>query len=531
MPNYLRIRLKTKIWLTVISIVLLFSFFLLIYFPAQQGSYMIKSYNNEVQNLANTVAVGVEISIREQNFKGIKDQIEIVKNDPRLAYVQLLEQDTIWDQGHTSFSIRDSVLKTYPETAVTHGLVLAGDSMVVKTASLNTPLLNGNGVILLAFKTKEIVETKNRLRLISFVVSGIVMFVAIFIGFWLARHISVPVLALRDAANQVGQGDLSQRVKNISGDEIGELGKAFNKMVNDLAETQEELRNANSKMAITNASLQKAIEELNLTQDQLVQAEKMASLGQLTAGIAHEINNPINFVSANIQPLKDDLADIIALIHQYEKVIKEKRLESTFEDVYKFRKDTNIDFSLKEIEDLLNGIDDGAKRTAEIVRGLRNFSRMDQNVLKKSNLNESLDSTLALLHSSYKNRIEIVKNYGDIPEIECFPGQINQVFMNILSNGIQAIQGDGSINLKTWKDGDMVKISLKDSGAGMTEAVRKKIFDPFFTTKEVGKGTGLGLSISYGIIEKHNGEIEVFSSTGNGTEFIITIPIEQKITS
>jgi len=156
---------------------------------------------------------------------------------------------------------------------------------------------------------------------------------------------------------------------------------------------------------------------------------------------------------------------------------------------------------------------------------------MDQNVLKKANLNESLDSTLALLHSSYKNRIEIEKEYGDIPEIDCFPGQINQVFMNILSNAIQAISNEGVIKIKTWTAGNMVKISLKDSGAGMTDAVRKKIFDPFFTTKEVGKGTGLGLSISYGIIEKHNGEIEVFSKPGHGTEFIISIPIEQKITS
>jgi two-component system, NtrC family, sensor kinase len=531
MFNNLRIKLKTKIWVTVLSIVLLFSFFLLLYFPTQQGRYMLRNYNNEVQNLANTVAVGVEISISEQNFKGIKDQIEIVRNDPRLAYVQLLEQDTIWNEAHDKFNIRDSVLKTYPETAITTGLLLPGDSLVVKEASLNTRLMNGNGVILLAFKTREIVEIKNNLRKISLIVSGIVLLIAIGIGLWLARHISIPVLALRDAANRVGQGDLSQRIKNISRDEIGDLGKAFNKMVDDLARTQEELRYTNSRMATTNETLEKTIEDLKEAQEQLIQAEKMASLGQLTAGIAHEINNPINFVSANIQPLKDDMVDIIKVINQYEEIIKDKNLESIFASVQLFRKEANIDISLKEINDLLNGMDDGAKRTSEIVKGLRNFSRMDQNVLKKSNLNESLDATLALLHSSYKNRIEIVKNYGDIPEVDCFPGQINQVFMNIISNAIQAIPQEGEIVIKTWLEGDMVKISLKDSGAGMTEAVRKKIFDPFFTTKEVGKGTGLGLSISYGIIEKHNGEIEVFSKPGHGTEFIISIPIEQPITN
>jgi len=178
---------------------------------------------------------------------------------------------------------------------------------------------------------------------------------------------------------------------------------------------------------------------------------------------------------------------------------------------------------------LLTGIEDGARRTSEIVRGLRNFSRIDQNVFKKTNLNDCLESTLTLLHSSYKNRIEIVTKYGDIPEVDCFPGQINQVLMNILSNAIQSIPETGKIFISTRVTGDMVKISIKDTGGGMSEEVRKKIYDPFFTTKEVGKGTGLGLYISYGIIEKHNGKIEVFSNVGEGTEFVISIPITQQI--
>jgi signal transduction histidine kinase len=146
----------------------------------------------------------------------------------------------------------------------------------------------------------------------------------------------------------------------------------------------------------------------------------------------------------------------------------------------------------------------------------------------KANLNESLESTLTLLHSSYKNRIEVEKLYGDLPEIDCFPGQINQVFMNILSNAIQAIPDKGNIYIKTSQEYNMAKISIRDSGSGMPEEVRKKIFDPFFTTKDVGKGTGLGLSISFGIIQKHNGEIEVFSTPGEGTEFIIKIPLIQQ---
>jgi signal transduction histidine kinase len=335
------------------------------------------------------------------------------------------------------------------------------------------------------------------------------------------------VLALRDSANRVGKGDLTQRVSIKSGDEIGELAKAFNKMVEDLSYAREELHKANLNLGSTNEALHITVAELKAAQDQLIQAEKMASLGQLTAGIAHEINNPINFVTANIQPLKNDLADLLKITEGYEKVIREKGLEKEFSEMEKIKENMKMDITLAEINDLLKGIEDGALRTSEIVKGLRNFSRLDQNVFRKANLNESLESTLTLLHSSYKNRIEITRDFGNLPEVDCFPGQINQVFMNILSNAVQAIPAEGSIFIKTWLSGNMAKISVKDTGAGMTEEVRKKIFDPFFTTKEVGKGTGLGLSISFGIIQKHKGDIDVFSTPGKGTEFLISIPIQQ----
>jgi signal transduction histidine kinase len=253
----------------------------------------------------------------------------------------------------------------------------------------------------------------------------------------------------------------------------------------------------------------------------------MASLGQLTAGIAHEINNPINFVSANIQPLKDDLKDILKIVEVYEKVINDHVPQQEAAEVRQLRENIKIDTTLKEVNDLLKGMEEGAKRTSEIVKGLRNFSRLDQNVFLSANINESLDSCLVLLHNSYKNRIKIEKQLGEIPEVDCLPGQINQVFMNILSNAIQAIPAEGTIFVKTWQANATVKISIRDTGIGMSEEVQKKIFDPFFTTKGVGKGTGLGMSISFGIIQKHNGKIELFSKPNEGTEFIITIPVNQ----
>ncbi|MEJ0104392.1 MAG: HAMP domain-containing protein [Bacteroidota bacterium] len=274
---------------------------------------------------------------------------------------------------------------------------------------------------MLAFSTDDILKTKRKIRTVSLILSGVVFLISIFIGLWLSRHISVPVLALRDAAHKVGEGDLTQCVQNDSGDEIGELSKAFNKMVEDLAFAREQLNKANADLGFTNETLKSTVENLKATQDQLIQAEKMASLGELTAGIAHEINNPINFVSANIQPLKDDLADVLKVVYAYDDMIKEKKLEKEFSGLPDIRHDPEIKMTMQEINNLLKGIEEGAMRTSEIVKGLRNFSRMDQNVFKKADMNESLESTLTLLHSAYKNRVEVIKDYGDIPEIDCYP--------------------------------------------------------------------------------------------------------------
>jgi signal transduction histidine kinase len=527
----MRITLKTKIWFTVLVIVLMFSFFSLYYFPARQEKIMKNNFINEAQNLTNTIALGVRIALTEQNYEGVDTAMSFVRNDPRLIYVNLWEIDTNWNSDHSYYKLNNSLFGTFPENAYTVGKKAShlNRDTIIRVAGFTTKIMSGT--IELSFNTESIIKGKKEIRTTSLIVSAVVFIIGIIIGFWLSRNISIPVLALRDAAIKVGEGDLTQRVRSRSGDEIGELAKAFNKMVEDLARAREELRKANLGLASANEALRATLDDLKSAQDQLIQSEKMASLGQLTAGIAHEINNPINFVSANIKPLREDMADILKFISRYEKIIKEKGLEKEFLEIRPFKQKADIDLTMREVNNLLKGIEDGAIRTAEIIKGLRNFSRLDQNVFKKANLNDCLESTLTLLHSSYKNRIEIVKQYGDIPEVDCFPGQINQVFMNILSNAIQAIPAEGKILIKTWQVGDEIKISIKDTGAGMTEDVRKKIFDPFFTTKDVGKGTGLGLSISYSIIQKHKGEIEVFSKPGAGTEFLITIPIKQQLTA
>lgn len=286
------------------------------------------------------------------------------------------------------------------------------------------------------------------------------------------------------------------------------------------------------ELRVANEDLQKAMVDLKEAETQLVESEKMASLGQLTAGIAHEINNPINFVTSNIKPLKRDVEILIDALNTIEGVgLSEAATQEKLKQINDYKLDIDFDYLKTEIDHLLNGINEGASRTAEIVKGLRIFSRLDEDDLKKADLNEGLDATLVLVNNLLGSRIKVVKEYGEIPLVECYPGKLNQVFLNIMSNAIHAIakhhpEDDlGRMTLKSWADDKNVYISITDNGTGMDENTKKKLFEPFFTTKDVGEGTGLGLSIAWNTINKHNGQIKVNSTLGEGTEFVLEIPI------
>lgn len=281
-----------------------------------------------------------------------------------------------------------------------------------------------------------------------------------------------------------------------------------------------------------NDGLNKAMKELKDAEMQLVESEKMASLGQLTAGIAHEINNPINFVTSNIKPLKRDIGMMVEILEKIENItLSDDNKDEKRRQIEEMKEEYDFDYLKTEIDYLLNGINEGSSRTAEIVKGLRVFSRLDEDDLKKANINEGMDSTLVIINNILGN-VQIEKHYGDIPVIECYPGKLNQVFLNIVTNGIHAVKskfGDeagGKIVITTSVlDENRVRISIKDNGTGMDENVKKKLFEPFFTTKEVGEGTGLGLSIAYNTIVKHNGTITVNSAVGDGAEFVIDLPV------
>ena len=302
----------------------------------------------------------------------------------------------------------------------------------------------------------------------------------------------------------------------------------------EVAAQRDEIETQRDEVVATNESLEEhkhelefTLENLKLTQSQLIQSEKMASVGVLTAGIAHELNNPINFVSGNVNPLRRDVDYLFSIIKKYDDIIMTNKLEGTFGGVDELKDKMDFSVIIKEIINLLEGIEEGANRSSQIVKGLRSFSKLDEDKCHLYDIHEGIDSSLILLQSKIKDRIKVRKDYGEFKELECFPSKLNQVIMNVLANSIQAIDGKGEILIQTVSSDIGIKIIIKDNGKGMTPEVKKHIFEPFFTTKEVGKGIGLGLSISFGIIEKHNGNIDVISEPGKGTEFIISLPRTQ----
>lgn len=311
------------------------------------------------------------------------------------------------------------------------------------------------------------------------------------------------------------------------------------------AQLQQALRNQEELAVTATAQAQQlkiALKNLQTTQLQLIQTEKMSSLGQLVAGVAHEINNPVSFIYGNLSHVDQYTQDLLTLVNLYQ-----QNYPQTNREIQDWIEDIQLNFLIDDLPKTLSSMKVGANRIREIVLTLRNFSRLDEADMKLVDIHQGIDSTLLILNHRLLKKpdsssIEIIKKYGNLPVVECYVGQLNQVFMNIIGNAIDALQQQyqhrsqaeiqnkiSAITISTQVENEQwVKISIKDHGPGMTEEVRARLFDPFFTTKPVGKGTGLGLSISYQIVvNKHGGKIKCVSSLGQGTEFVIEIPIQQ----
>ena len=274
--------------------------------------------------------------------------------------------------------------------------------------------------------------------------------------------------------------------------------------------------------------LQQVNQKLGEAQNQLMQSEKMASIGQLAAGVAHEINNPIGYVYSNLGSLEKYVQDAFSMIEQYEQAEGAIADEVVRAQIKAAREKLDIEFLKNDLRGLMSESRDGITRVKKIVQNLKDFSHVDaSDEWHFADLHNGLDSTLNIVNNEIKYKADVVREYGNIPEVECLPSQLNQVFMNLLVNAAHAIEGRGTITIRTGQQEDEVWVEIADTGKGIAPEYLKKIFDPFFTTKPVGQGTGLGLSLSCGIIQKHHGRIEVQSEPGKGTTFRVWLPISQ----
>lgn len=446
-----------------------------------------------------------------------------------------LDRDRNNEVGKT---IQDGIPRTYIEFSPEYPNGIRLIAVPFKTAKGETV-----GAVILEYTPLyevALATAKKNIVATSFIslVCGIL---ALLLGYLISRSISKPIKQLQQAVVNLAEGKLDTRVNICSQDEIGELATSFNKMADDLQHSRDELVNANKQLRDeilerqqTEVELQQALKDLQKTQIQLIQSEKMSSLGQLVAGVAHEINNPVNFIYGNLQHTDDYTQQLLLLIKLYQNYYPNPEPE-----IKNANAEADIEYLTEDLPKMLTSMKMGAKRIREIVLSLRIFSRLDEAEFKTADLHEGIDSTLLILQHRLKlqsNRpeIKVIKEYGEIPQIQCFAGQLNQVFMNLLTNAIDALEDCSQkelcpnplIRISSEQVNENVIIRIADNGIGIPEKIQSRLFDPFFTTKPVGKGTGMGLSISYQIItDKHGGSLQCISSTGQGAEFVITIPI------
>ena len=389
--------------------------------------------------------------------------------------------------------------------------------------------------------------------------STIIILIAVSIGIAYARYLVSGINKIIAAAKRFGSGDYGKPIKIQRHDEIGFLASVFNKMslrINKarvyelkqklmLKKLSKALANANkgleakvekrtAQLRDSHGKLEETLKSLQQSQASLVQSEKMASLGQLAAGVAHEINNPMAFVTSNMATLKEYTDNIMGVIDKVTPIVKAANqednplLQQAVQDYMHAYSSADMEFLGEDIVTLLDESLEGANRVKDIVANLKNYSRVDAEEFSVANINDCLESTLKITHNETKYNCEVIKDYGELPDIECNPGKLNQVFTNLIVNAAQSMDEDGKLTITTTATQKDIVIKVADTGKGIPKENLDKIFDAFFTTKVVGEGTGLGLYISYGIIQEHDGDMDVTSEVGKGTVFTITLPIYKR---
>jgi len=403
-----------------------------------------------------------------------------------------------------------------------------------------TPFQNAEGIdwiIVVVVPEADFMQQINANTWITIQLCAIALFVSILLGLRTSRWITQSLYQLIQATGAIAKGNLNQHLPHFYLRELETLRRSFNQMSQQLRQSFQALETANQTLEervekrtealkLEKEKTEQALQELKQTQAQLIQTEKMSSLGQMVAGVAHEINNPISFIYSNLPHAKEYLEGLTELIKLYQKYHPE-----VADEINQKTQDIDLEFIVEDFHDLMISMQSGADRIQKIVLGLRSFSRLDESDQKWVNIQDGLESSLMILQANLQS-IQVIEKYTRVSNVFCYPSEINQVFFQILENAIDALSEADIIDPTLWIETqdlsrDMVQIRIADNGPGIEESLRSRIFDPFFTTKPVGRGTGLGLSISYQIIvEKHKGQLLCNSIPGKGAEFLIQLPIK-----
>ncbi|MBC8471564.1 MAG: HAMP domain-containing protein [Planctomycetes bacterium] len=456
--------------------------------------------------------------------------IELVNNGQPKEAINILESSIYWDQKR---SVEQDLENYVSRRGIQYDEALSNSTRAVTLATE---------------RAQYLIKTSTRLILIFGVVA---LSISIGAGLLISRSIYVPLLKLKAAAVEIGKGKLNTQIEVKSNDEVGQLATSFKIMLNDLRKTTTSIDNLNREITERRKAeenvrhayedLEKANQELKEMQSQLVQSEKLSSIGQLAAGVAHEMNTPVGFVASNFETLEIYMGKFQELLQMYDELFEKIEtsdkavLLDRVDAISKSRNEMKIDFIMEDLSVLFNDSREGIDRVTRIVQNLRDFSRIDQpENFDIYNINDGIKTTLVVAQNEIKNDADVEMELSEVPDIICNTGQINQVLLNIIMNATQAIKSQerndkGTITIRTYTmDGDVV-CEISDDGPGIEPDWLDKIFDPFFTTKPIGQGTGLGLSISYDIIvNKHKGILLVDNSVGNGTKFTIKLSINKK---
>jgi two-component system NtrC family sensor kinase len=535
------LRLKIMLGIGVIETVLLVLLIAIVL------NYMRVSIEENLENYVSTTSVLFATTTKDAvlsfDLASLEDFVEEIMSNESLLYVRILDNNNnLLASKNKNYYIPQAFSFDDSYQAIDDDVYDNFEEIVVNNVIY--------GRIEMGFSTEKVEKEINVARRLAGIIVVIQISLMILFSFFLGVYLTRQLKVLANTARQVAAGDLSQQVAINATDEIGEVAHSFNKMIASLEEANErsrlyseKLSDANenleervkrrtSKILEQNEMLETAIEEVRQTQKQLVQSEKMASIGQLAAGVAHEINNPVAFVKSN-------LSTLVQYVQTYHEIIdKQRELINSFDvennqnlkqkilQLDEYIHDNDIEFINEDIIILVKESIDGTHRVSEIVQGLKVYSRESDDVMRDFDINQCLSDTLKMLSNELKYACELVTHWEDLPLYRGNKGNLSQVFTNLIVNALQSMVDVGTLTINTALVDEKIVVTIADTGKGIKKEVMSKLFDPFFTTKAVGVGTGLGLSISQGIINDHQGKILVESEIGKGAMFTIILPVK-----